>query len=256
MKKGFTLAEVLITLGIIGVVAAMTMPVLIANYNKKAWVTQLQKTYSTLEQGLQLMLADEGVSKLTDLSYWPPSGSCNGLTWETKDACKNLLSNFKKYFKSVGFEDYGLDAHHLTGTRTESPTDRKVFILPDGAMVALQMSTYETTPEVCNTTRSLGGTMCSYALRLNFVDINGRKGPNKFGRDIFQVIVSNEGKLYPNYGKDFALMGSRKSLDNNKNYWRNNPSTCGTPDSSELPDNAYGYSCAARIIENGWVMDY
>ena len=44
-KFAFTLAEVLITLGIIGVVAAMTMPSLIANYKKKQAVTQLKATY-------------------------------------------------------------------------------------------------------------------------------------------------------------------------------------------------------------------
>ena len=41
MKKGFTLAEVLITLGIIGVVAALTLPSLITNYRKKQTVAQL-----------------------------------------------------------------------------------------------------------------------------------------------------------------------------------------------------------------------
>ncbi len=40
---GFTLAEVLITLGIIGVIAALTLPNLIANYQKKVWATQLKK---------------------------------------------------------------------------------------------------------------------------------------------------------------------------------------------------------------------
>ncbi len=45
MKKAFTLAEVLITLGVIGVVAAMTMPSLVANYQKKVWVNQLKKLY-------------------------------------------------------------------------------------------------------------------------------------------------------------------------------------------------------------------
>ena len=45
MKKGFTLAEVLITLGIIGVVAALTLPSLITNYRKKQTVAQLKKVY-------------------------------------------------------------------------------------------------------------------------------------------------------------------------------------------------------------------
>lgn len=44
IKKGFTLAEVLITLGIIGVVAAMTMPSLVANYEKKRTATAVKKS--------------------------------------------------------------------------------------------------------------------------------------------------------------------------------------------------------------------
>jgi len=46
MKKGFTLAEVLITLGIIGVVAAMTIPTLMTKYAKQRTETQLVKFYS------------------------------------------------------------------------------------------------------------------------------------------------------------------------------------------------------------------
>ena len=57
MKKAFTLAEVLITLGVIGVVAAMTMPSLVANYQKKVWVNQLKKTVSVMNQAFQKMLA-------------------------------------------------------------------------------------------------------------------------------------------------------------------------------------------------------
>lgn len=52
LKKGFTLAEVLITLGIIGIVAAMTMPALIAKYDKKVATTRLKKFYTTYAQAL------------------------------------------------------------------------------------------------------------------------------------------------------------------------------------------------------------
>ena len=50
MKKAFTLAEVLITLGIIGVVAAITLPTLIANYQKKVLETQYKVAVTTLSQ--------------------------------------------------------------------------------------------------------------------------------------------------------------------------------------------------------------
>ena len=46
MKNAFTLAEVLVTLGIIGVVAAMTVPNLMENYQRQSYITQLRKTHS------------------------------------------------------------------------------------------------------------------------------------------------------------------------------------------------------------------
>ena len=49
-KKAFTLAEVLITLGIIGVVAAMSIPTLIANINSAKFSSQFKKSFATLNQ--------------------------------------------------------------------------------------------------------------------------------------------------------------------------------------------------------------
>ena len=54
MKKGFTLSEVLITLGIIGIVAAITIPTLITNYQKKTTATRVKKAYSELLQAIKL----------------------------------------------------------------------------------------------------------------------------------------------------------------------------------------------------------
>ena len=56
-KFAFTMAEVLITLGVIGVVAAMTLPPLIENYQKTVWVKQLQKNYSKILIELKQILA-------------------------------------------------------------------------------------------------------------------------------------------------------------------------------------------------------
>ncbi|MDR1327938.1 MAG: type II secretion system GspH family protein [Heliobacteriaceae bacterium] len=60
MKKGFTLAEVLITLGIIGVVAALTLPSLIANYQKKQTVVKLKRFYTIMNQAIRLSEIDNG----------------------------------------------------------------------------------------------------------------------------------------------------------------------------------------------------
>ena len=59
-KAAFTLAEVLITLGIIGIVAAMTIPTLISNYQEKQTVSKLQKVYATLKNALEMAKVDNG----------------------------------------------------------------------------------------------------------------------------------------------------------------------------------------------------
>src|SRR5574344_871853 len=59
-KVAFTLAEVLITLGIIGVVAALTLPTLIANYREKQTVTRLKKEYSTIAQAYTMAITNDG----------------------------------------------------------------------------------------------------------------------------------------------------------------------------------------------------
>ena len=63
---GFTLAEVLITLGIIGVVVAVTLPTLIQKYQKKTYIEGLKVGVSILEQGFKVAMADDGVDNLPD----------------------------------------------------------------------------------------------------------------------------------------------------------------------------------------------
>lgn len=63
MKQAFTLAEVLITLGIIGVVAALTIPTLIGNYQKKEVATRLQKMYNTIQNAISMAEEENGPSE-------------------------------------------------------------------------------------------------------------------------------------------------------------------------------------------------
>jgi prepilin-type N-terminal cleavage/methylation domain-containing protein len=60
MRKGFTLAEVLITLGVIGVVAALTLPALIVNHKKKVILTRMKKFYSAYTQTYNMKIANDG----------------------------------------------------------------------------------------------------------------------------------------------------------------------------------------------------
>ena len=90
-KFGFTLAEVLITLAIIGVVAALTLPTLITNHKNKVRMTKLQQTYAIISQALHLAQAEHG-----SLSHWDysadPTDSDNQKAFVEK--YKNVIRDY------------------------------------------------------------------------------------------------------------------------------------------------------------------
>ena len=94
-RPAFTLAEVLITLGIIGVVAAMTMPALIANYNNHITEVRLKKFYSIFNQAIQQSVAENGDTSTWDYSF---SGQYDDDKQETLEDYSGVLNgNFDKY---------------------------------------------------------------------------------------------------------------------------------------------------------------
>lgn len=103
---GFTLAEVLITLGIIGIVAAMTLPTLVGNYKKRVVTSKLQKFYSLMQQAILLAEKNYG-----EMQYWLPEDNTaeGGLKWFNTYLAPNMkiLSRTKldnKYYQ-VGLSD-------------------------------------------------------------------------------------------------------------------------------------------------------
>ena len=205
MKKrfGFTLAEVLITLGIIGVVAAMTIPTLIQNTNSIKFVTQFKKTISTLSQAGLMAQAQFDVDYAGLSGASPTDGSCKtqnlgnnnlnicglfnatlaGQTYQgtlssIKDSSGAVDTTSKGYYNAIN----NSDNHKTTGWYG---TDYLVFMLADGSMVAFNKdatdcrlgignivdSTMLTTE---NSTSTTGLKNC-----MGFIDVNGVKTPNK-----------------------------------------------------------------------------
>ena len=237
----FTFAEVLITLGVIGVVAAMTLPTLIKNYQKTVWVNQLKKSMSVISQGLQKAMADEGVTSLTHLS--------NRIFGNR--ACGNE-KNVLKYFqlaKIKGYGDYchehddgslypGLYFDRVFGNVDDKYFDGDGYYLQDGTLFGIEP--YSPALSCTDNTRIWG--------RL-WLDVNGdKRGPNKIGRDFFYFYVTDTGNLLPIYSKSLNCTNQDDWLDIADVNWKNN-------DTCSVEKGKY-YGCAARIIENGWKMDY
>lgn len=97
MKKrnAFTLAEVLITLGIIGIVAAMTLPIIVEDYRKKATAEALRKSYAELNQVLTMAISDYG-----DMQNWDYQSAAEISQWVQK-----YIKPYVKYTKAGECKD-------------------------------------------------------------------------------------------------------------------------------------------------------
>lgn len=194
MKKGFTLAEVLITLGIIGVVAAMTMPSLIANYQKKVYVTQLRKSISTIQQGIQKITADDEVDTLEDTSIYSDmrtkADECNS---PLKPNCEKFYKDIGQYFNIIKFETANND-YKISYIDTDDIDDMSqdyYYFLQDGSMIKVDSTT--------GISSSFAGTDPEDTFNVSTwfeFDVNGLKRPNTYGYDVFNLYVSEDGKIY------------------------------------------------------------
>lgn len=215
-KAAFTLAEVLITLGIIGVVAAMTMPSLIQNYQEKATVTKLKKCYSLVSQAYVSILNDEGGSDTLQAGDDLEMMEKFGKYLKYQKTCGRNKGCFPNVtYKSVTGNGY---------TKWEDyTTDRSRAILTDGTLIMFNKSAL------------WRGNEGNYLYAQIYVDINGFKGPNQLGRDFFYFYINPE-KIVPAGAK--ALEEKNEDQKFTKNCIQQN-----------------GYACAAWVIYNE-NMDY
>ena len=266
---GFTLAEVLITLAVIGVVAAMTIPSLIKNYQKHAWVNALKENYSLLNQGFQKMIADDGVEFISDTEVFKSIGesSCHYSNISSVN-CKGFLTQFEKYFKVVSVESIvGKYKYRYRNYNTENtvnspmPGARNVAIyLSNGVIIwEFRFNKNPTIVSQCDAIHAAGGHMCGNAGGF-YIDINGNKKPNEFGKDIFYFYITERGQLAPYGGNDYAIWIARTNLtqENIDKYKANGGYIAYCDNTSRYGAGAPpGLSCAGLLIEQlNWKMDY
>lgn len=190
-KQAFTLAEVLVTLGIIGVIAAFTLPSVITSTREKTATAQLKKTYSALQQAFLSAqdkygeIANWGISMEEDgggeqvlLNYFSPF-------MQKVKTCKNGYGCFPNVtYKNIDGTNY-VNWNILSG--------RSAMILSDGTMVMFNASAAKD--------YSKYGQI--------YVDVNGEKPPNQVGVDFFyfylfdNAIVPAGAPRY--YGDEFFM---------------------------------------------------
>ena len=221
-KFAFTLAEVLITLGIIGIVAAMTIPTLITAHQKKQTVVKLQRAISVLNQAYKLSFDDVGEPSAQEAydmggeayfkKYWAPYVKVLNYC-PTARAC----GYSKTYFDTLNYTNKPWIVVTEFGAGTS-------FLTADGFFYTIRTS---------------GGDM-TYPAREIFVDINGDKAPNMIGKDVFVLQRKEDGEK----GGVVVPYGSELNA-------RSIEQLC----SSDGTNLSNGYACAEKIKRAGWVID-
>lgn len=252
-KKAFTLAEVLITLAVIGIVAALTLPTLIKNYQKQVYVTNLKKAYAELSQVFKLYIADEGVTDLSQTSLF-----------STDNNYTKLNEILNKYFKVAQL----CYSSHALCKLTESNLDpaKGNFSTFDSysaiyTVNGIAFQFYLDSSASCKPDYDNPSNMKGLCLEIG-VDTNGAKPPNTRGRDYFEGLrIGPDGSVFPNDSREYAQWDKYYTTGsitgwNWSYYWKANSTWCGTEGSSDIPSGTYGYGCSARIRDEGWKMSY
>lgn len=213
---GFTLAEVLITLGIIGVVAVLTISHLVTNYQKQVTVTKLKAAYQLFSEAIEnaklnfgdpieiphdIVLSHAGFSPLSD----------------------EILERYINPY-IIGVEKYKGRMVRINNTAK----DRAFAVNDYSHMYCIPQK------EICY---DIYNHSTNY--RYLFIDINGPKGPNSMGRDCFIFDLSPAQKA-PTY-----VITGLAPIDKDEDSYCNKISN----------NNIWnGTSCAAKIILNSWKM--
>ena len=174
MKKAFTLAEILITLGIIGIVAALTMPSLIQKYQDQVTVNKVKKMYSVLNNAYNLYKIENS----HEFIEWSPEGA---------EKAFNIFKPYLKVAKDCGVEN-GEGCIHLGGYNDLTNENRK-------GGYSQQKNYYKVRLVDGSSLIFRGGGTIMFELDADleiYYDVNGEKGPNTWGKDFFEFDVYND----------------------------------------------------------------
>lgn len=192
IKKAFTLAETLITLVIIGVIAAITVPTLWADYQEKERIAKIRKMYSALSNAMYLVNVNGGSPDLLgvrddnmpDLTQWFDNYIRNKLL-HMKEACYNK----KGCWAADGVKMMNKGNHPYNNKGVGWGHAVISVVLTDGSFV-------------CIDPLANGNINHYYKVKVNnpsgaglviTFDINGAKGPNTLGKDVFISVFTNKG---------------------------------------------------------------
>ena len=236
----FTLAEVLITLGVIGIVAALTLPSVISNTQNNAKAQRIKKVYSVIQQATNKSIFDNG-----DVTDWYNEAAYSSGFSASLEIFERVVkpyyniaqlcvsgSNNASGFRVCGYKDEYI--YTLNGIIVMEVSRLKIpIVLSDGSVLIFR-------PVKSNLSKDESKPVWGYYWTV-YYDDNGPKPPNKLGKDVFVFDISPFlNKVVPNGLYSSISDSVLKSYSNIKNECL----------------NSLGMSCAALIMLDDWKIKY
>lgn len=234
--SGFTLNEALIAVAIVGIVAALTIPNVVSNYQRKAFALAAKKNYTTIQENL---------AELQTVNY--RNKSMFGTILQIKDG-ESLDDNVGKFLTEY------FKVNKNCGDTAQPCFAATYRSINSGTQIAFSCDGY-------SVTISNGASLCMIPASISdmelfspdgnkivrveapvtvFLDTNGPDAPNTGGRDMFTF------KIYEDFSIDeFSPDDIKNATANRDTYFNNN---CKT--------SYLGQGCFSRLISNKWEMDY
>lgn len=248
---GFTIAEILIVLGVIGVVAELTIPGMMSGFEKQVTVTKLKKAYSEITQAINSAQADKGMS-----SGWSFYGTPVNLD-ATKDFAYNYFYPYIKTVKQCNFNQKGCWTENVL-----SLSNKTGYLKLDGSgttnlsniLTAITSSGYSV---YIWTGGQIGSNPIVEHVQI-YVDIDGpTKGKGMLGRDIFRIYIPlNKGGGAATQLSATSLANATRDILINAPYTDSgDPSNtlgCSKTGQNGLGGARAGVYCGALIQLDGW----
>lgn len=195
-KLGFTLAEMLVVIAIISIVASITMPILFGETNQIEFITAYRKFYSDFSQAVQKISIDEG-GYLTNL--YPECGYVKGGRPCTSQKFANKLSNYMNVLKVCDASSPDCVGEF-----------KAKYLVKDGYFNFQNNAAYAFVIFNNGARASISFRNSSGQIGEVYVDVNGKKAPNTWGKDVFAIVIKSNGQVkpYSEYNEDKTIITS------------------------------------------------
>ena len=244
IKNGFTLAEALIAMAIVGVIAAITIPTVVSETQNGKLAASLGRNVEAIETGCQLVVQRVSEASVTDRDgvvsgIWEVNNGVNGVASNNSNRLvnNNLFSdNTSEFFNTVPLTTTKKSEYVSLITNINGAGQTTFNYSSDGwhFAVSSKLGAYYGY-------NGFSSSNVELPIGYVYIDVNADKTPNRYGRDIFMFGLTDTCHMVPAGTSILHIMNSNIPIESDG---------CA----GDNPSN--GLSCTSRVVKNGYKIDY